>query len=84
MVTDYLDGALPPEMMQRLDEHFSTCVDCAEYLAEVRATIAATGRLDPDALSGPTRQALTELYRRSAGMTHSPAERSPDGEGGQT
>lgn len=65
MITEYLDAALPPAKMRWLDDHFATCVDCAEYLAQLRATIAATGRIEPDRLAPKTRDALIDLYRRT-------------------
>jgi anti-sigma factor RsiW len=43
LVTDYLDGALPPAERERFDAHVADCPGCEIYLEQVRATIALTG-----------------------------------------
>ena len=45
LVTDYLEGRLPPEERRRFDEHVSGCDGCVAYLEQMRATIATAGRL---------------------------------------
>jgi anti-sigma factor RsiW len=64
MVTDYLEGALPRGERRRLEAHLADCPHCTEYLAQMRATIRLTGRLEPDDLSAEMRDDLEELYRR--------------------
>jgi anti-sigma factor RsiW len=64
MVTDYLEGALPRGERRRLEAHLADCPHCTEYLAQMRATIRLTGRLEPDDLSPAMRDDLGELYRR--------------------
>ena len=49
MVTDYLEGALPPKLQQAADRHLADCPHCREYLEQMRRTIAtATGIRDED------------------------------------
>jgi len=48
LVTDYLDGALPPEWRRGLDEHLTECHGCTEYLRQIRAVIDAVERLAAD------------------------------------
>jgi anti-sigma factor RsiW len=49
MVTDYLEGALPPKLQQAADRHLADCPHCREYLEEMRRTVAvATGLRDED------------------------------------
>ena len=64
MVTDYLEGALSPADHRRLEAHLAGCPNCTEYLAQMRETIALTGRLTPDDLSPQMTTDLTDLYRR--------------------
>lgn len=64
LVTDYLEGALSRRQRRRLEAHLAACEHCTEYLAQVRATIQATGRVVPDDLSPETRQGLVDLYRQ--------------------
>ncbi|HUC25247.1 MAG TPA: zf-HC2 domain-containing protein [Streptosporangiaceae bacterium] len=64
MVSDYLEDALERAEKQRFEKHLSVCPHCTEYLAQVRETIRLAGRLTPDDLSQPMREAFTDLYRR--------------------
>ena len=64
MVTDYLEGALPRGERRRLEAHLADCPHCTEYLAQIRATIRLTGRLEADDLTPEMRDDLGELYRR--------------------
>ena len=64
MVTDYLEGALPPADRRRLEYHLAGCQHCTEYLAQIRETIRLAGRIEPEDLSPEMRSDLTEVYRR--------------------
>ena len=64
LVTDYLDGALSRADRRRFEAHLADCPHCTEYLAQMRATIRLTGRLEPDDLTPAMRDDLGELYRR--------------------
>jgi len=64
LVTDYLEGSLPRGERRRLEAHLADCPHCTEYLAQMRATIRLTGRLEPDDLSAEMREDLGEVYRR--------------------
>jgi anti-sigma factor RsiW len=64
MVTDYLEGALSRGERRRLEAHLADCPHCTEYLAQIRATIRLTGRLEPADLTPEMRDDLGELYRR--------------------
>jgi anti-sigma factor RsiW len=64
LVTDYLEGALSRRERRRLEGHLADCPHCTEYLAQIRATIRLTGRLEPGDLTAEMREDLGELYRR--------------------
>jgi anti-sigma factor RsiW len=59
----YLDGELDPRDASRLERHLAGCPHCSEYLAQIRATIDALGRVDPDDLSDEAVDDLVALYR---------------------
>jgi anti-sigma factor RsiW len=61
---DYLDGRLPPRDIERLEAHLAGCPHCSEYLAQLRVTIDALGRAEPDVLSDDALDELVQLYRR--------------------
>jgi anti-sigma factor RsiW len=63
VITDYLDGALPPEDRLRFDAHLAECPACTEYVEQFRHTIATAGRLEADQLSPATRDALLHAFR---------------------
>ncbi|OJU85787.1 MAG: hypothetical protein BGO11_07825 [Solirubrobacterales bacterium 70-9] len=64
LVTDYLEGSLSRADRRRFEAHLADCPHCTEYLAQMRATIRLTGRLEPEDLSAAMREDLGELYRR--------------------
>ena len=62
LVTDYLEGALSRRDRARFEAHLSGCPHCHEYLAQMRATIAALGRVEPEQLAPEVREELVSLY----------------------
>ena len=63
LVTDYLEGALSPRDRARFEAHLAGCPHCTEYLEQIRATIAALGRIEPEDLDPQARDELVALYR---------------------
>jgi predicted anti-sigma-YlaC factor YlaD len=63
LMTDYIEGALRPEMQACVEEHLSICEGCFKYLDQMRATIALTGRLRIDDLSPELQVELVDAFR---------------------
>jgi anti-sigma factor RsiW len=63
LVTDYLEGALPPKQRARFDEHLELCDGCTAYLEQMRVTIALAGRLTPEDVSPEAEEALLGVFR---------------------
>jgi anti-sigma factor RsiW len=63
LVTDYLEGTLPGQDRMRLDAHLAECPYCEEYIAQMRRTVAALGRLPPDPVDPSREQELLEMFR---------------------
>lgn len=63
LVTDYLEGSLSRSDRRRFEAHLRKCPNCSNYLAQMRATIRATGTLHSDDLTPEVRREFTELYR---------------------
>jgi anti-sigma factor RsiW len=61
IVTDYLDGKLDPQAVEKLEEHLRQCGPCVEYVNQVRTTtrLAAAARLEVH----PDREALLAAFR---------------------
>ena len=64
LVTAYLEEALSARDRARFEAHLEGCPHCTEYLDQMRRTLAAMGRIEPDALDPDTRTELVALYRR--------------------
>src|ERR1700689_520086 len=64
LVTDYLEDTLSRPARRRFDRHLKGCPHCTEYLAQMRATIALTGRITPDDLPRVTQAEFIALYQR--------------------
>jgi anti-sigma factor RsiW len=68
LVTDYLEGALPPEDVARFESHVTACPGCASYLEQVRTTIAVTrasGAVAEPSEVAPLLDAFRDWHRRS-------------------
>jgi len=63
VITDYLEGTLPDEDRRRFEEHLDECPYCANYLEQMRLTIATLGELREDSLSPETREELLAAFR---------------------
>lgn len=64
LATDYLEGSLPRAQRRRFEAHLADCLDCPEYLAQMRATIALAGHITPGGLTPHMRSELSGLSRR--------------------
>lgn len=63
LVTDYLESSLPRADLDRLEAHLEICEDCRRYVDQVRATVAASGRVDREALDEGVRESLLQAFR---------------------
>ena len=63
LVTDYLEHALEPAELVRLEQHLAGCGKCTQYLEQLRQTIIVTGSLTPDDLSPEAEEALVAVFR---------------------
>jgi hypothetical protein len=55
LVTDHLDGVLPPDLRAAVEAHLADCDGCGEYLRQIRATVEALGGLRQSALDATRR-----------------------------
>ena len=67
LVSDYLDGELPPDWRASIDDHLSACDGCTNYLEQIRQTVvlleqigANQRRPAPATAGGNIEQADTE------------------------
>jgi anti-sigma factor RsiW len=64
LVSDYLDGRLPRRQRRRLEKHLAGCDACSAYLEQMRATIAASGKVGPEDLPSDVVDGLVNLFRQ--------------------
>jgi anti-sigma factor RsiW len=67
LASDYLDGSLNRRDRRRLEKHLAACDGCTAYFDQVRATIAASGRVTPDDLDPDVVEGLVRLFRDFTG-----------------
>jgi anti-sigma factor RsiW len=63
LVTDYLEGRLPPVDRERFDAHIAGCDACTAYLEQMRITLQALGRIPEESISSEAREELLVAFR---------------------
>jgi anti-sigma factor RsiW len=63
LVTEYVEGTMPPADRVRFDEHLAMCPPCEAYLKQMRQTIQAMGRLPRETISEDAKRGLLEIFR---------------------
>ncbi len=63
LVTEYLEGTLPPADRQRFEDHLKGCDGCAAYLDQMRQAIRTLRRLTEDDVSPDAKQDLLRIFR---------------------
>ncbi|MHA6784103.1 anti-sigma factor family protein [Pseudonocardia saturnea] len=63
LLTDYLEGVLPPDEVAAVDAHLALCPPCRIYLDQMRATIAALGTVPVETLSAEAQDTLLDAFR---------------------
>ena len=63
LVTEYLEGTLPNDTRQKMENHLSGCDGCTHYLEQMRQTIQLTGQVREENLTPGQRDDLLRLFR---------------------
>jgi anti-sigma factor RsiW len=63
LVTEYLEGTLPPVDRARFDEHLTVCPYCRIYVEQMRQTIQAVGKLTEESIDPQSKEELLKLFR---------------------
>jgi anti-sigma factor RsiW len=63
LVTDYLEGKLPPSNVERFEAHLEECEACATYLEQIRQSLAVVGALSEETLPQGAADALLAEFR---------------------
>jgi hypothetical protein len=63
LVSDYLEGALPADEAELLEQHLNFCEGCELYVDQMRMTVACVGRLREEDLPPEARERLVAAFR---------------------
>jgi anti-sigma factor RsiW len=63
LVTAYFEGALPADEADLFEQHLNFCEGCDWYVDQMRATVAAVGRIGEEDLPPETRERLLTAFR---------------------
>jgi len=63
LVTEYLEGSLPPRERTRFEMHLCYCEPCRAYLRQMREMTRLAGRLPEEAIPATTKEALLHAFR---------------------
>ena len=66
VATEYLEGAMPEETLELVEEHLAMCDWCRDYLAQLEATSAAVAGAPGDEPAAETLQTLIGAFRARA------------------
>ncbi len=63
LVTEYLEGTLPPTERERFDSHLGTCEGCTNHGQQMRQTIRTLGQLTADSIAPQVRDELLQVFK---------------------
>jgi anti-sigma factor RsiW len=66
-VTDYLEGALTPRELERLQAHLSGCDGCHAHLEQMRAAVRVMENASAERLSADAEEDLLGVFRAWSG-----------------
>ncbi len=63
LVTEYLEGTLPPAERARFEQHLTACDGCTTYLEQMRQTIRLMGTLTEELIPAEGKEKLLLAFR---------------------
>lgn len=80
LATDYLEGALSWRQRRSYEHHLRGCPNCRAHFEQIRAMVAALGKVEPEALSPAAQEDLMDVFRRYRdAQGHDGAQEPPAG-----
>jgi anti-sigma factor RsiW len=64
LVTDYLEGMLPPDKRAELEAHLADCPGCTNYIEQMRLTIGMLRNLAQESVFPETKEELVQVFRQ--------------------
>jgi predicted anti-sigma-YlaC factor YlaD len=63
VLTDYLEGVMPPEEVVRLEAHLDLCEGCVTYVDQMRETIRTVRALRPEHVEATVSDDVLAAFR---------------------
>jgi anti-sigma factor RsiW len=63
LITGYLEGTLRGRQRRRFESHLTACDGCTRYMAQMEATIRATGTLTEEQVPDEQKVVLLAAFR---------------------
>jgi predicted anti-sigma-YlaC factor YlaD len=63
LVTDYLEGVMPPEERVRFEQHLVICDGCRSHMDQMRRTVQLLGRLTEERIAPEAQRDLLAAFR---------------------
>jgi predicted anti-sigma-YlaC factor YlaD len=63
LLTDYLEGAMPPDQAALLEAHLEVCEGCVNYISQMSQTLRTLRRLRADSVEATAPPQLVEAFR---------------------
>jgi len=68
LLSEYIDGELPPDICSRLEAHIEDCGPCVEFVQSLKKSIAMCHKFEagekPEPLPDAVKQGLRETWER--------------------
>ncbi len=63
LISEYIEMRMPKRQTRSCDRHLKVCIDCANYLDQMRRTIELTGRLSEHDIPAEALDELLAMFR---------------------
>lgn len=63
LITDYLEGSFTLSQRLRFQMHIGLCVDCKNYLHQMKYTVATLGQLPAEPVPAEIKEALMKCFQ---------------------
>lgn len=66
-LSEYMDGELPADLCERMDEHMADCPPCQAFLESLGRTVRLVEQIDAPRMPEEIRSSVREAYERFLG-----------------
>ena len=63
-LSEYMDGELPTDLCESIDDHMADCPPCQSFMESLRRTVTLVERVDAPTMPEEIRASVREAYER--------------------